>query len=231
MTYESMQLFDRSNEVWRRLQSLGPAVGPLYELADLKLRVGVPAQHQCRSRPDGRPPSPTSAGDDAGIPDGSTFGISEVTLKTEEDPDARDQITPAGRGESAAGDVDRSHQGEDPGFLLRHRQQRPGGADRRGRELRMGHARARLGRDRHRSARRHLPAPEEDGSAPGSAIESAHGRARFGGKSEAGNAQTRRRGQSAADERKRTAPIPRLYRARLLQGSTAGRPGRSRRGC
>ena len=43
MTYESMQLLDRSNEVWRRLQSLGPTVGPLYELADLKLRVGVPS--------------------------------------------------------------------------------------------------------------------------------------------------------------------------------------------
>jgi tetratricopeptide (TPR) repeat protein len=43
MTYESMQLFNRSNEIWRRLQALGPNVGPLYELADLKLRVGVPA--------------------------------------------------------------------------------------------------------------------------------------------------------------------------------------------
>ena len=43
MTYESMQLLDRSNEVWRRLQSLGPTAGPLYELADLKLQVGVPA--------------------------------------------------------------------------------------------------------------------------------------------------------------------------------------------
>ena len=33
LTYESIQLFDRSNEVWRRLVSLGPSAGPLYELA------------------------------------------------------------------------------------------------------------------------------------------------------------------------------------------------------
>ncbi|HSU85148.1 MAG TPA: tetratricopeptide repeat protein, partial [Chthoniobacterales bacterium] len=44
LTYESMQLFDRSNEVWRRLQSLGPASGPLFALADLKLQVGVPSR-------------------------------------------------------------------------------------------------------------------------------------------------------------------------------------------
>ena len=43
MTYESMQLLDRSNEVWKRLQSLGPTAGPLFELADLKLQAGVPA--------------------------------------------------------------------------------------------------------------------------------------------------------------------------------------------
>ncbi|MDQ3547164.1 MAG: tetratricopeptide repeat protein, partial [Verrucomicrobiota bacterium] len=42
LTYESMQLFDRSNEAWRRLQSLGPGSGPLFALADLKLQVGVP---------------------------------------------------------------------------------------------------------------------------------------------------------------------------------------------
>ena len=42
MIYESIQLFDRSNETWRRVQELGPSAGPLYELADMKLRIGVP---------------------------------------------------------------------------------------------------------------------------------------------------------------------------------------------
>ncbi len=92
LTYESMQLFDRSNEAWRRLQSLGSAVGPLYELAEVKLRVGVPAQSNALTAngspaPAGAPPS-----DAAGIPDGSTFGISEVTLKTEPDPDAETKL-------------------------------------------------------------------------------------------------------------------------------------------
>jgi hypothetical protein len=91
MTYESMQLFDRSNEVWRRLQSLGPTAGPLYELAELKLRVGVPAQTAIAAN--GAPANAApQTGDAAGIPDGSTFGISEVTLKTEKDPDAETRL-------------------------------------------------------------------------------------------------------------------------------------------
>ena len=48
--YESIQLYDRSNETWKKIQDLGPAAGPLYELADMKLRVGAAAT-----------PSPTSA--------------------------------------------------------------------------------------------------------------------------------------------------------------------------
>ena len=92
MTYESMQLFDRSNEVWRRLQSLGRTVGPLYELADVKLRLGVPAQGSALA-PNGMPAEAGAAtGDAGGIPDGSTFGISEVTLKTENDPEAQAKL-------------------------------------------------------------------------------------------------------------------------------------------
>ncbi len=87
LTYESMQLFDRSNEVWRRLQSLGPAAGPLFALADLKLQVGVPTQGAVAAN--GSPAATSAPPDDAaGIPDGSTFGISEVTLKKEPDPEA-----------------------------------------------------------------------------------------------------------------------------------------------
>ena len=41
MIYESIQLFDRSNETWRKIQEIGPAAGPLYELADMKLKVGA----------------------------------------------------------------------------------------------------------------------------------------------------------------------------------------------
>ena len=64
MTYESMQLFDRSNEVWRRLQSLGPAVGRSFNWPS-QLQVGVPPQGRAAAN------QVTS-----GIPGGSTFGIS-----------------------------------------------------------------------------------------------------------------------------------------------------------
>jgi hypothetical protein len=92
MTYESMQLLDRSNEVWRRLRSLGPTVGPLYELADLKLRVGVPS-YSAAVAADGTPATTgASAPSAAVIPEGSTFGISEVTMRTENDPDAEARL-------------------------------------------------------------------------------------------------------------------------------------------
>ena len=93
LTYESMQLFERSNEVWRRLQSLGPAAGPLYQLAELKLRIGVPAA-QNNLAANGSPAMTDNAqsGDAAGVPDGSTFGISEVSLKKEADPDAESRL-------------------------------------------------------------------------------------------------------------------------------------------
>src|SRR5438093_277675 len=42
MIYESIQNFDRSADTWRRVQQIGPSAGPLYELADMKLKTGVP---------------------------------------------------------------------------------------------------------------------------------------------------------------------------------------------
>src|ERR1700719_2587651 len=41
--YESIRNFGRSSETWRRVQEIGPSAGPLYELADAKLKTGVPA--------------------------------------------------------------------------------------------------------------------------------------------------------------------------------------------
>src|SRR5213075_2807551 len=40
-TYESMQLLDRANETWRRIQEMGPSAGAAYELADRRLKLGV----------------------------------------------------------------------------------------------------------------------------------------------------------------------------------------------
>jgi len=44
-TYDLMELYDRANEVWRKLQEMGPSAGPAYELADRRLKLG-----RCRRR-------------------------------------------------------------------------------------------------------------------------------------------------------------------------------------
>src|SRR5256885_292711 len=82
--YESIQLYDRSNETWKKIQDLGPSAGPLYELADMKLRVGAAAT-----------PSPGLALDTAGkpldvegLPEGSVFGVTSIETEQVPDPDA-----------------------------------------------------------------------------------------------------------------------------------------------
>src|SRR6266480_3025877 len=37
-TYDLMQLYDRANEIWRKLQKMGPSAGVAYELADRRLK-------------------------------------------------------------------------------------------------------------------------------------------------------------------------------------------------
>ena len=70
--YESIQLYDRSNETWKKIQDLGPSAGPLYELADMKLRVGAAAT-----------PSPGLALDTAGKPLDAE-GLPEGCLRCDE---------------------------------------------------------------------------------------------------------------------------------------------------
>jgi hypothetical protein len=41
-TYDLMQLYDRANEMWHKLQEMGPWAGTAYELADRRLKLGVP---------------------------------------------------------------------------------------------------------------------------------------------------------------------------------------------
>jgi len=41
-TYDLTQLYDRANEIWRKLQEMGPSVGAAYELAGRRLKLGVP---------------------------------------------------------------------------------------------------------------------------------------------------------------------------------------------
>ncbi|MDQ6622004.1 MAG: hypothetical protein M3Y86_00765, partial [Verrucomicrobiota bacterium] len=97
MIYESIQLFDRSNETWRKIEEIGPSAGPLYELAELKLKVGVAPANVAAAGPGFAGVSPLDAAttrtDRDGIPDSSTFGITEATVTQNTDPDAQTNLT------------------------------------------------------------------------------------------------------------------------------------------
>src|SRR6266516_1770887 len=84
-TYESMQLFDRSNAMWRKLQEMGPAAGPAYDLADRRLELGMPTPAPAEAT--------TARKDVGGIPEGSTFGITEVKTTETPDPEAETNLT------------------------------------------------------------------------------------------------------------------------------------------
>ena len=87
-TYESMQLFDRSNETWRKVQELGPSAGAAYELADRRLKLGAPTPATATAGAAGESLEPAASRNDAGgIPEGSTFGITEVKTTETPDPD------------------------------------------------------------------------------------------------------------------------------------------------
>ena len=85
--YEATNNLDRSNEMWRKVQAIGPSAGSVYELADARLKRGVPATPGPAAQASPEQAAPTTAGAD-GIPEGSTFGISEVTATETPDPDA-----------------------------------------------------------------------------------------------------------------------------------------------
>ena len=95
-TYESMQNYDRANESWRKIQELGPSAGALSDLADMKLKIGVAPAPATDAGPGLVGVSPLDAGttrnDTDGIPDGSTFGISEVKATETPDPEAETNL-------------------------------------------------------------------------------------------------------------------------------------------
>jgi len=87
-TYDSMQLYDRSNEVWQRIKEISPSDSATYELADRRLKVGVstsppPEAENTTTAVDAAPPK-----DIGGNPEGSVMGIAEVKTMETPDPDA-----------------------------------------------------------------------------------------------------------------------------------------------
>jgi len=92
-TYESMQLFDKSNEAWRKLRDLGPSAGSLYELADRRLKFGVPNAGSASPVAEPQAAGNVTPGEAGNIPEGSTFGISEINATETPDPDAETNLT------------------------------------------------------------------------------------------------------------------------------------------
>ena len=87
-TYESMQMFDRANDIWRRIKQISPSDSSTYALADRRLKVGVPAAPTVE--PGGGPAETDvpSRKDVGGNAEGPIMGISDVKTKETPDPDA-----------------------------------------------------------------------------------------------------------------------------------------------
>ena len=91
-TYESMQLFDRANDIWRRIKQISPSDSATYALADRRLKVGVPPvvpSEPASANPDNDVAAHKDIG---GNPDGPIMGISEVKTKETPDPEAETNL-------------------------------------------------------------------------------------------------------------------------------------------
>ena len=91
-TYDSMQVYDKSNEVWRKLHDMGPSAGEAYELADQRLKLGVPTPATTDASVASASVDAASHRDVAGNPEGSVMGITEVKAAETSDPDAETNL-------------------------------------------------------------------------------------------------------------------------------------------
>jgi tetratricopeptide (TPR) repeat protein len=91
-TYESMQMFERANDVWRRIKQISPSDSSTYALADRRLKVGVPAAPTIE--PGGAPAEADvpSRKDVGGNADGPIMGISDVKTKETPDPETETNL-------------------------------------------------------------------------------------------------------------------------------------------
>jgi tetratricopeptide (TPR) repeat protein len=91
-TYDSMQVYDKSNEVWRKLHDMGPSAGEAYELADQRLKLGVPTPATTDASVASAPLDAASQRDVGGNAEGSVMGITEVKAAETSDPDAETNL-------------------------------------------------------------------------------------------------------------------------------------------
>jgi tetratricopeptide (TPR) repeat protein len=92
--YESIQDFNRSAATWRRIVDIGPSAGPAYELAQTKLKTGVPLPADIGPGLAGSSSLNTSLHPDVkGLSPGSTMSISKVRETETPDPDDDTNLT------------------------------------------------------------------------------------------------------------------------------------------
>jgi len=92
-TYESMQMFDRANDVWRRIKQISPSDSATYALADRRLKVGVPAPPSVEPAGGGAEGDVTSSKDVGGNTEGPIMGISDVKTNQTSDPEVEMNLT------------------------------------------------------------------------------------------------------------------------------------------
>jgi hypothetical protein len=91
-TYDSMQLYDKSNEVWRKLHDMGPSAGAAYELADQRLKLGVSTQATTDAGTANASLEAAPHKDVGGNSEGPMMGIAEVKAAETPDPDAETNL-------------------------------------------------------------------------------------------------------------------------------------------
>ena len=92
-TYESMQMFDHANDIWRRIKQISPSDSATYALADRRLKVGVPAPPSVEPGGGAAESDVTSSKDVGGNTEGPIMGISEVKTKETPDPEVETNLT------------------------------------------------------------------------------------------------------------------------------------------
>jgi tetratricopeptide (TPR) repeat protein len=92
-TYESMQMFDRANDVWRRIKQISPSDSATYALADRRLKVGVPAAPSVEPGGGAAESDVISSKDVGGNTEGPIMGISDVKTNQTSDPEVETNLT------------------------------------------------------------------------------------------------------------------------------------------
>lgn len=96
--YESIQLYERSNETWRKIEDIGPSAGSLYDLAQTKLKLGAAAPAVAAAAPVTAPspiaaPPTTASRGAADVADGAVMGIGDIQITEAPDNEAETNLT------------------------------------------------------------------------------------------------------------------------------------------